>query len=447
MSNRKVLSALSLSRFLKLICSYFFFMNMINYLCRSSRKLNENYRVIKRHFAIPQPERCPEIKYTGIFINNEWVEACSGRKFPTVNPSTGEEIVQVSQGEKDDIDKAVEAAREAFKPNSIWRKLDASKRGFLLHRLADLILRDRHYLASLETLNAGKPYTMTYSVDIPASAHVLRYFAGWADKIHGKTIPTDGMLFSYTRHEPVGVCGQIIPWNFPLLLWAWKIGPALAAGNTVVLKPAEQTPLTALFAAHLCCEAGIPPGVVNIVPGFGDAGEALVNNMCVDKVAFTGSTEINETQMERILEYIEAGQQEGAKLETGGCRIGDQGYFIQPTVFTHVSDNMTIAKEEIFGPVQSIFKFGTLDEVIDRANDSMYGLAAAIYSPNIDSINKVIQGLRAGTVWVNCYNILNPQVPFGGYKMSGFGRECSEYALRSYTEVKAVYIKLPQKIS
>ncbi|XP_073969317.1 aldehyde dehydrogenase, mitochondrial-like [Rhodnius prolixus] len=493
--------------------------------------------------SLPKPEIKPKIRQTWLFINNEWLPSTSGSTFETIDPATGQVITEVSRANKDDVDIAVKAAQDAFKLGSPWRSMDASQRGFLLNKLADLITRDHVYIASLETLDNGKPFSMSYTVDIPESVDVLRYFAGWADKNHGKTIPANGDFFCYTRHEPVGVCAQIIPWNFPLLMWAWKIGPALAAGNTVVLKPAEQTPLTALYAAELCREAGFPPGVVNILPGFGDAGEALANHMGVDKVAFTGSTEvgkkikeaagrtnlkrvtlelggkspniimddcdldqavegahdgtffnmgqnccagtrvyvhekiydkfieksaartkqriignpfdsnteqgpqIDEEQMNKILGYIESGKEQGACLVTGGKRVGDKGFFVEPTIFADVKDDMIIAREEIFGPVQQILKFSSVEEVIERANDSDYGLAAGLFSKNIDTVNTITQGLRVGTVWVNCYNFTVSQAPFGGYKMSGNGRELGEYGLQAYTEVKTTYVALTKKNS
>ncbi|XP_014241818.1 aldehyde dehydrogenase, mitochondrial-like [Cimex lectularius] len=499
--------------------------------------------IIKRHFTLPAPQTQPKIQHTQLFINNQWVPSASKEVFPVLNPTTGETITQVAKGNKDDVDMAVDAARKAFARGSPWRTMNASQRGAILHRLADLMEKDHVYLASLETLDNGKPYVMAYSSDIPSAVSVLRYYAGWADKIHGKTIPCDGNFFSYTRHEPVGVCGQIIPWNFPLLMWAWKIAPALATGNTVVLKPAEQTPLTALRAAELCKLAGLPDGVVNIVTGFGDTGAAVANHKDVDKVAFTGSTEvgklilqasgntnlkkitlelggkspniimddadmdqavegahfgtffnmgqcccagtrvyvhekvydefiekskkkamervvgnpfdpqtehgpqIDEEQMNKILSYIESGKKQGANLVTGGERVGTKGYFIQPTIFSNVKDDMVIAREEIFGPVQQVLKFKDVEEVIDRANDSNYGLAAAVFSKNVDTVNKVSQALRAGTVWVNCYNVLTPQAPFGGYKMSGHGRELGEYGLSAYTEVKTTFVSMDQKNS
>jgi aldehyde dehydrogenase (NAD+) len=486
----------------------------------------------------------PEIKFTQLFINNEWVDAESGKTFSTLNPATGEEIAKVQEGDKADVNKAVTAARTAFKLGSTWRTMDASQRGHLLYKLADLMERDREYLASLESLDNGKPYLDAFNIDLGLVIKCYRYYAGWADKTHGKTIPMDGSVLCYTRHEPIGVCGQIIPWNFPLLMQAWKLGPALATGNVVVMKLAEQTPLTGLYVCSLIKEAGFPPGVVNVVPGFGPtAGAAISQHMDVDKVAFTGSTEVghiiqnaagssnlkrvtlelggksplivlddadldkavelahfalffnqgqcccagsrlmvqegvydkfverataralarkvgnpfqagieqgpqvDDTQLNKVLGYIKTGIDEGANLRAGGSRWGDKGYFIQPTVFSDVTDEMTICKEEIFGPVQVIQKFKTIDEVIDRANRSSYGLAAAVFTSNLDSATYMSNSLRAGTVWVNCYDVLEAQAPFGGYKMSGIGRELGEYGLEAYTEVKTVTIALQQKNS
>ncbi|KAG7155968.1 Aldehyde dehydrogenase-like 1 [Homarus americanus] len=431
--------------------------------------------------AIPEPITSPDIPYTGVFINNEFHKSESGKQFPTINPATGEVITMVEEGDKADVEKAVKAARQAFELNSDWRQMDAYDRGQLLNRLADLIERDAVYLASLETLDNGKPYSNSFMVDVALVVKNLRYFAGWADKIHGQTIPTDGPHFAYTRHEPIGVCGQIIPWNFPLLMQAWKFGPALATGNTIVMKLAEQTPLTGLYVAKLVAEAGFPAGVVNVIPGYGpSAGAAIASHMDVDKVAFTGSTEgqcccagtrifvedaiydefversverakirqvgdpfdlkteqgpqVDEEQMNKILSLIESGKKEGAKMCFGGKRVGEKGYFIEPTVFA-----------DIFGPVQQIMRFSDINDVIKRANATVYGLAAAVFTKDLDKANMFAQGLRAGTVWINCYDVLNAQTPFGGYKMSGQGRENSEYALRNYYEVKAVITKLPVK--
>ncbi|XP_026228224.1 aldehyde dehydrogenase, mitochondrial [Anabas testudineus] len=494
--------------------------------------------------AIPAPSTQPEVHYNKLFINNQWQDAASGKTFPTINPATGEVICEVAEADQADVDKAVKAARNAFRLGSPWRRMDASHRGLLISKLADAIERDAAYLAELETLDNGKPYAVAYTVDLPMVVKCFRYYAGWADKWEGKTIPIDGDNFCYTRHEPIGVCGQIIPWNFPLLMQAWKLGPALATGNTVVMKVAEQTPLTALYIASLIKEVGFPEGVVNILPGMGpSAGAAIANHMDIDKVAFTGSTEVghliqqaagssnlkkvtlelggkspniilsdanmeeaveqshfglffnqgqcccagsrtfvqadiydefversaerakrrvvgnpfdfqteqgpqvDQEQFNKILGYISSGKREGAKLMCGGGVAADKGYFIQPTVFGDVQDNMTIAREEIFGPVMQILKFKTVEEVIERANNTKYGLAAAVFTKDIDKAMYVSHGLRAGTVWVNCYNVFGVQAPFGGYKASGNGREMGEYGLENYTEVKTVTIKVPQKNS
>ncbi|XP_052792547.1 aldehyde dehydrogenase 1A1-like [Mya arenaria] len=493
--------------------------------------------------APPPPITSPEVKFTQIFINNEWVNSASGKTFPTINPTNGKKICDVQEGDKDDVDKAVAAAKAAFKHGSPWRSMDATKRAALLNKLADLVERDRVYLASLETLDNGKPYTAAYAGDISGVIGALRYYAGWTDKMTGKTIPVDGPFFAYTRHEPVGVCGQIIPWNFPAALVAMKIAPALACCNTVVLKPAEQTPLTALYLASLVKEAGFPPGVVNVVPGYGPtAGAAITNHPDIRKVSFTGSTEVGKLimegaaksnlkrvtlelggksplvvfkdanldevvewahqavfynmgqvctagsrtfvhediydefvkkavaraqkrvigdpfelkndsgpqvdndQFEKILELIESGKKEGAKLECGGARLGDEGYFIQPTVFSNVTDNMRIAKEEIFGPVQQIIKFKDMEEVIARANDTEYGLAAACFTNDIDTALTFTSRVEAGTVWVNAYHKSSVSAPFGGFKMSGIGREMGEYGLAQYTEIKTVMMKTSQKL-
>lgn len=468
----------------------------------------------------------------------------SGKTFPTINPASGEKICDVQEGDKADVDKAVKASREAFKLGSPWRTMDASQRGLLLYKLADLIERDREYLARLETLDNGKPYKDSYNIDVPMTVKCYRYYAGWCDKIHGKTIPIDGSFLCMTRHEPVGVCAQIIPWNFPLLMQAWKLGPALCAGNTVILKTAEQTPLTANYVAALSVEAGFPPGVISVVPGYGPtAGAALTSHPDVDKVAFTGSTEVgqivkqaagasnlkrvtlelggkspnivladadidyavetshfalffnqgqcccagsrtfvhesiydefvkksvarskcrkvtnpleadceqgpqvDQEQFDKVMELIDSGKKEGAKLECGGNRVGDKGFFIEPTVFSDVQDGMRIAQEEIFGPVMQILKFKTIDEVIERANKTKYGLAASVFTRSLDDALMLCQGIRAGTVWVNCYDVLECQAPFGGFKMSGNGRELGEYGLQQYSEVKTITIKLPQKNS
>src|SRR5271169_4651779 len=433
----------------------------------------------------PAAESRVAVSATKLLINNRWVPSESGKTFATVNPSTGEEICQIAEADAADVDKAVHAARRAFE-HGPWRKLPASERGRLIHRLADLIEKNADELAALESLDNGKPVSIAKAVDVAATVGCFRYFAGWSDKVHGKTIPVDGDFFCYTRHEPVGVVGQIIPWNFPMLMLAWKLAPALATGNTVVMKPAEQTPLSALRIGELIVEAGFPAGVVNLLPGFGPtAGAAIARHMDVDKVAFTGSTEVghlimeaaaksnlkrvtlelggkspnvvfadadmdaavegaffalffnqgqcccagsrlfvegkiydqfveklharvkkqrvgdpfdmkttqgpqvSQEQFDKVMGYIDSGKQSGANLLTGGGRVGKQGYFIEPTVLTDVKDNMKIAQEEIFGPVLSVIKFKDVDEVIERGNKNMYGLAAAVWTRDIAKAHRI----------------------------------------------------------
>ncbi len=478
-------------------------------------------------------DRCESLNV----INNRWVPSESGKTFATINPATGEEICQVAEAGAADVDKAVRAARAAFE--GPWRKMRASERGRLLYRLADLIEANADELARLESLDNGKPLSIAKAVDVAKTVACYRYFAGWADKVQGKTIPIDGDFFCYTRHEPIGVVGQIIPWNYPMLMQSWKLAPALATGNTIVMKPAEQTPLSALRIGELLLEAGYPEGVVNILPGFGPtAGAALARHMDVDKVAFTGSTEVgrlimtaaaqsnlkrvtlelggkspniifadtdldaavegahmgifvnqgqsccagsrvfveekiydqfveksvaraakrrvgdpldpttdqgpqvDQSQFDRIMGYIESGRTEGATLACGGERVGNRGYFIRPAIFADVQDDMTIAREEIFGPVMSVIAFKDVDEAIARANNTDYGLAAGVWTSDIKKAHAVANGVRAGTVWVNCYHVLDTRAPFGGFKQSGMGRELGEYALHEYTEVKTVTLKL-----
>ena len=486
----------------------------------------------------PQTTQVP-IKQTKILINNKWVDSVSGKTFETLNPATGEPLAKVAEADAADVDLAVKAARKAFHSKSPWRRMSASERGKLISRLADLMEKNADELATLESLDNGKPRHVARAADLPLSIACYRYYAGWADKIQGKTIPISGDYFCYTRHEPVGVVGQIIPWNFPLLMQAWKLGPALAAGNTVILKVAEQTPLSALRVGELILEAGFPEGVVNILPGYGPtAGGAIARHMDLDKVAFTGSTEVGhlimkaaaETNLKRVtlelggkspnivfadsdldqavegshfalffnqgqcccagsrvfveekiydefverstdrakrrtvgdpldkkteqgpqvdneqftkvLGYVESGKKEGAKLMCGGERVGDRGYFVAPTVFADVSDEMKIAQEEIFGPVMSILKFKDMDDLVDRANKSMYGLAAAVWTRDITKAHHIATNVRAGTVWVNCYDVFDAAAPFGGFKQSGIGRELGEYGLQQYCEIKTVTVKL-----
>ncbi|KAG5893698.1 hypothetical protein JTB14_017805 [Gonioctena quinquepunctata] len=480
-----------------------------------------------------------KVKYNKLFIDNEFVDAVQKKTFPVLNPTNGKVIVEVAEANKEDVDKAVAAAKVAFSRGSEWRSMDASKRGTLINKLADLISRDTNELAALEALDNGKPYENAI-FEIGYAVDVLRYYAGYCDKIHGNTIPADGGFFSLTRKEPMGVVGQIIPWNYPLMMMVWKLGPALAAGCTIILKPAEQTPLTALAAAALSREAGFPKGVINVLPGYGPtAGAAIAQHHEIKKVAFTGSTEVGHLIMEyaaksnlkcvalelggksplvvfddadvneaveiaheaifanhgqnccagsrtfvqsgiydefvkksaakakarkvgnpfesgvqqgpqvdkpsldKILRMVESGIKQGAKVEAGGQRIGNEGYFVQPTVFSNVTDDMTIAKEEIFGPVQSILRFDTLEEVIERANNTCYGLAAGVISKNINNALIFAQAVEAGSVWVNCYDAITPQTPFGGYKQSGIGRDLGEDSLKEYLQTKTISIKVP----
>jgi len=489
--------------------------------------------------SLTQKITTPSITYDqpiGLFIDGKWVKGKEGKTFETINPSNEKVIVAVHEAGPDDVDIAVAAARKAL--NTTWATVTPSERGHMLMKLADLFDEHVETLAAIESLDNGKALSMA-RVDVSLSSGCLRYYAGWADKIHGKVIDTDAETFNYTRHEPVGVCGQIIPWNFPLLMWSWKIGPALAAGNTVILKTAEQTPLSGLYAATLVEKAGIPAGVVNILSGFGKtAGAAIASHMDIDKVAFTGSTVVGRTilqaasksnlkkvtlelggkspnivfddaniedaiswvnfgiffnhgqcccagsrvyvqegiydkfieafkartaknvvgdpfnadtfqgpqvsklQFDRIMNYIQSGKEAGAKVETGGARHGTEGYFIQPTIFSGVSEDMKIMQEEIFGPVCSISKFKTEEEAIKMGNETTYGLAAALHTTNLNTAIRVSNALKAGTVWVNCYNLLSYQVPFGGFKESGIGRELGKYALANYTQVKSVRIRL-----
>ncbi len=475
---------------------------------------------------------------TQLLIDGQWREAISGKRFETVNPATGEVITTVAEADKADVDLAVKAARKAFEEGP-WSRTTATDRGRILSKLADLIMEHRDELAELETMDNGKPISDARNVDVPLVADCIEYYAGWANKVHGETIPVPGPFLNYTLREPIGVVGQIVAWNFPMLLAAWKLGPALATGNTVVLKPAEQTPLSALRLGELCLEAGIPPGVVNVLPGFGPtAGSALVTHPDVDKIAFTGeyitgqtimreaagtlkrisfelggkspniifadadldaavagslmgifwnqgevccagsrlflqesvydqfmdklvgqagkmkvgdpmdpSTQvgalISEDHLNKVLRYINIGKAEGATVRTGGDQPTKRGYFVNPTIFDGVNDSMKIAREEIFGPVLSVIRFKDMDEVVPRANNTFYGLAAAVWTRDVGKAHAMARKLKAGTVWVNTYNMISSLSPFGGYKMSGFGRELGVHALESYTQVKSVWVSLP----
>jgi phenylacetaldehyde dehydrogenase len=474
-----------------------------------------------------------------LLINNQWVDAASGKTFETLNPATGEVLAHIASGDKEDIDRAVRAARKAFEDGP-WRKMTASERGRLVWKLGDLIEQHLEEFATLESLDNGKPLTVARVADVPLAVDLFRYMAGWATKIEGNTIPISvpyapgAKFFAYTTREPIGVVGQIIPWNFPLLMAAWKLGPALATGCTVVLKPAEQTPLSAIRLGELALEAGFPDGVLNIVTGFGEtAGAALAAHPDVDKVAFTGSTEVgklilhaasgnlkkvslelggkspnvvfgdadldtaikgaasaiffnhgqcccagsrlfveksvfdkvvdgvaaqakkikvgpglepdtqmgplvSDEQLNRVCSYLESGFSEGARAVTGGKRIGDRGYFVEPTVLVDTDPKMKVVQEEIFGPVVTAIPFKDTDEVITQAHDTIYGLAAGVWTRDISKAHRTAEKLKAGTVWINCYNIFDAAMPFGGYKQSGWGREMGHDVLENYTQKKAV---------
>ena len=484
----------------------------------------------------PRTVKPPTVKDQMLFIGGKFVDGSSKKTFPAINPATGETLCQVAEADSADVDRAVQAARQALESGP-WKRIDAADRGRLLSKLADLTERHAEELAALESLNCGKTITDARG-DLQGVVNTLRYYAGWADKIEGRTVPVRGNFLSYTLRQPVGVVGQIIPWNFPLLMLAWKWGPALACGNTVVMKLAEQTPLTGMRLAALAQEAGFPDGVINVLNGYGETtGAALVAHPGVDKIAFTGhyetakiiqksaadtlkrctfelggkspnvvfadcdldqavagafhaiyfhggqcctagsrlfveekihgefvrrladkakqrrlgdpldpSTEqgpqVSQEQLDKILGYVDLGQKQGAKLLVGGKRFGGQGFFVEPAVFDGVQDDMAIARDEIFGPVVSVLPFRGIAEVIERANNTYYGLAAAIWTRDLDKAHLFAREVKAGTVWVNCYHVVDTTTPFGGFKMSGQGRENGEAVLDHYTELKTVTIKL-----
>ncbi|KAI8617171.1 retinal dehydrogenase [Chytriomyces sp. MP71] len=473
---------------------------------------------------------------TGLFINGTFVESKSGKQFETVDPNTGSVITRVFEADAEDVNMAVDAAKNAFKT---WSKKAPAARGQLLSKLADLIERDKETLAALEAYDNGKPFAQALAADLNLVIEHFRYMAGFADKVEGRTINIREGVHAYTRAEPYGVVGQITPWNFPLLMVTWKIAPALATGNTVVLKTSEKTPLSALKLAQLIVEAGIPAGVVNILSGFGPtAGDAISRHPDIHKVSFTGSTAtgrkilaaaaesnlkkvtlelggkspnvvfadadldkavaacragyafnqgqvccagtrvfvqesvydkfmekikadaakivvgnsfdkktavgplVDKLQFDRVLGYLEEGKKAGAKVEFGGERVGKEGYYVSPTIFSNVTEDMKIVKEEIFGPVVCVDKFKTLEEAIEKANNSNFGLAASVHTTNVSTYIKMANALQAGTVWVNCHNAFSAQIPFGGFKQSGHGRDSGAEALKEYTQTKTVYVSV-----
>jgi len=473
---------------------------------------------------------------TKLLINGQWVEPASGEYYDNVNPTTGQVIGPVAEGGAEDVDRAVKAARAAFESGP-WSTMHPADRGRLITKFAELVRANARRLAEIDAIDAGKPVTSSLRVDIPNAIDCLEYYAGWADKIHGETVPVRGHFFTYLLRQPVGVVGQIIPWNFPVMMAAWKLGPALATGCTVVLKPAEQSPLSAQVLGELALEAGFPPGVINIVTGFGETGAALVDHPGVDKIAFTGSPEVgriivrasaaslkkvslelggkspnivladadvasaikgasagvffnqgevcsagsriiversvyepflegmneraatikigdpldektymgpvvSEEQFDRVLSYIDIGKDEGARLTAGGERLGDRGYFVKPTIFADVNNGMRIAQEEIFGPVASVIPVDDVDEAVRVANETCYGLAAAVWTKDVQKAHAVAHKVRAGTVWVNTYGATDTRSPWGGFADSGFGRELGRQALDLYTEYKSVWIAL-----
>ncbi|MBX9670242.1 MAG: aldehyde dehydrogenase family protein [Candidatus Obscuribacterales bacterium] len=476
-----------------------------------------------------------------LLINGKWVEPKTGKYFKTYNPATEEVLSEIAEAGKEDVDMAVKAARQAFEDGRFHRKMSAAQRARCMYKLADLIEKHADELAELETLDNGKPINESKHVDVPATIETYRYYAGWATKLEGETINANNNFFTYTLREPIGVVGQIIPWNFPMLMQAWKWGPALACGNSVVLKPAEQTPLTALRIGELALEAGFPEGVINIVTGLGpdSAGEFLANHDDVDKIAFTGEDktgqlivqasvktlkrvslelggkapnivfadadieaavngaitgiffnqgqvccagsrlfleksihdefmsrlldrvgkmrqgsgldektqigpQVSKDQQERVLSYVDIAKKEGAKLACGGEQPEDlkKGYFVKPTIFTNVKNDMRIAQEEVFGPVLAVIPFEGMDDVADQANKVRFGLSGAVWTKDVKKAHKFASHIKAGTIWVNCYNVFDPAVPFGGYKMSGYGRELGKHSIELYSNIKSVWVNM-----
>ncbi|QLL32341.1 hypothetical protein HG536_0C05100 [Torulaspora globosa] len=501
----------------------------------ASKRLVRLYSQVPLRVPVTLPNGTTYEQPTGLFIDGEFVASKQRKTFEVINPSTEQEICHVYEGREDDVDHAVSAAKRAFENG--WSTAEPEFRARALFKLADLVEEHLETLAAIESLDNGKSLLCSRG-DVALVARYLRSCGGWTDKIYGNVIDTGKDHFAYSLREPIGVCGQIIPWNFPLLMWSWKIGPALATGNTVVLKPAEATPLSALYASRLCQEAGIPAGVVNIVPGFGKiVGERLCNHPDVKKIAFTGSTntgrhimktaadsikkitlelggkspnivfadadldkavkniaygiffnsgevccagsrvyvqdsvydevlekfkeyteslvvgdpfaegtfqgaQTSQMQMEKILKYVQIGTEEGARVVAGGERMGEKGFFVKPTIFADVKEDMQIVKDEIFGPIVTVSKFSTVDEVVSLANDSVYGLAAGIHTKDVNKAINVSNRIKAGTIWINTYNAFHQNVPFGGFGQSGIGSEMGAAALDNYTQVKSVRMSI-----
>ncbi|XP_074584177.1 aldehyde dehydrogenase family 2 member C4-like [Curcuma longa] len=482
--------------------------------------------------------KMPEIKFTKLFINGSFVDAVSGKTFATTDPRTGVVITMVAEGDKEDVDLAVKAAREAF-DHGQWPRMSGFQRGQIMIKFADLISQHIEELATLDSLEVGKLFSHNKLIDVPSASRMLRYFAGAADKIHGETLKMGGPFHGYTLKEPIGVVGHIIPWNFPTGMFFFKVSPALAAGCTMVVKPAEQSSLSALYYAFLAKQAGVPDGVLNVVSGFGPtAGAAIASHMDINQVSFTGSTEVgrlimeaaarsnlkpvslelggkspliifddadinmavklaqravffnkgevcvaasriyvqegiyddfvkkaaetvgdwivgdpfdphvhqgpqvDKEQFEKVLRYIEHGKREGATIVAGGKPCGENGYYIEPTIFVDVKEDMLIAKEEIFGPVMSLMKFKTMEEAIEKANNTRYGLAAGVVTKNLDIANRMARSIHAGSIWINCYFAFDNDCPFGGFKMSGFGKDLGMHSIDKYLRVKSVVTPL-----